>query len=262
MKLPAITLARSCLLIALLTISILTVSLPAYAVDCYSAVNFPKGKNLATGEEIKKLITCMVADGQLGGGSASGGVSALSPTVIDGISCPGGGTLSIGCFTNPVTDSVANAVVVQSGIAQFLAIHPVNNNNGMWIQKQDTDSIHGGPSITNPIVINKGGATYNVYCAFMSASGKIMDPWVSSTVRDVLSNGAGTSARYHEGMFGINTTTQQLVIIGTTVLQGTSSLAGRIGGLTGDGLYTVCFPVSATSPYITTFFTDSLSVAY
>jgi len=71
--------------------STLTSSL-AHAVDCYLATKFPKGKNVVTGEQVQALITCMVANDQLG----KGATGATGPTGAAGTNGTNGATGATG----------------------------------------------------------------------------------------------------------------------------------------------------------------------
>ena len=85
------TFNSSVLLSTTFFVSTLTSSL-AHAVDCYLATKFPKGKNVVTGEQVQALITCMVANDQLGKGAtgATGPAGAAGTNGATGATGPTG----------------------------------------------------------------------------------------------------------------------------------------------------------------------------
>ena len=76
------TFNSSVLLSTTFCVSTLTSPL-AHAVDCYLATNFPKGRNVVTGEQVQALISCMVANDQLGKG-ATGATGAAGTNGTNG----------------------------------------------------------------------------------------------------------------------------------------------------------------------------------
>ena len=113
------TFNSSVLLSTTFFVSTLTSSL-AHAVDCYLATKFPKGKNVVTGEQVQALITCMVANDQLGKGATgatgpagaagtNGATGATGPTGADGTNGATGATGPTGAAGTNGTNGATGA---------------------------------------------------------------------------------------------------------------------------------------------------------